>query len=436
MIAKPTKITLPLAVLLVITLTFLGWMFDHKKTQTDGTQTPSSENSNQARANRQSAEPQRARHLRPANINTKKRLQALYLKYPELAIEFKDPEKSLLKIYEDLFPEDDSNALSAEIEVFEALLKKKTPWSDEEKQLAIDFLAKEQERLNVMMNHTDSSYHFQNDNGVTGFQTFLFPAFRLLTTSFALQLKLENVAQAERTYRSTNQIMQLTQNGCLIDLTSALITHPQLNTNLLASSEELPERTLQILLEDSNNSANYKELIKAEVANTLVMVYRFCDRNDHEELVMEQGAGLPEIPLDDIEQFVAENSMEKIHQIQQYEQSQGDFETFIQLLNTPPSTELANSSEDFKDMFFSGHGIYYDAIHKFKFISEVQKTAIQIALVQSRGETFTGDLPHHYKTGKPIIWDKENNLLRTGIEAKEHQDHSTINIPSLRSNDE
>jgi len=403
MIAKPTKYTLPLAILLVIILTFLGWLFNAGKGQVPSNGDPSSENesnTSQARPSRESSRAQRTSSLKPANIDVRKRLDALYAQYPELAIPVKDPEKSLVALYEGLFPYDDNSALHAKLEAFEVLLKKEAPWTEGEKQSAIDFLAKEQERLNVMMNHTDSSYHFQNSNGVVGYQSYLFPALRLLATSFALEAKLGNVDQAERTYRS--------------------------------SSEELPERISQLLLENSNSTADFKEILKGEFASSLELPYRLADRNDRGEVVIEGNSEIYEILMTDLEETMAAIFLEKIHQVQEFELSPRDYDSFIKSLNTPTLTGVSSNEKFIQDILFSGYGLYYDTVQKFSFITEARQTAIKIALAQSRGETFTGKLPNHYKTSQPIVWDQENNILHTGIEAEENQDFSTIKIPKIK----
>jgi hypothetical protein len=431
MIAKPTNKTIPLAILLILIVALLGWLFngDHsganpsKKEAKDNTATTSG-------ARHRKPTPRGKRNnLRPANIDVRKRLDALYVQYPELAIPVKDPEKSLVGLYEDLFPSEDKT-LNVALESFDTLLKKFL-WDEVDKQTARDFLSKEKERLERIMANTDHSYHFQNSNGMVGFQSYLLPAFHLLTTSSALQVKLGNMDQAERMYRATNQIIKLTQNGCLIDLTASLVFHRKLNDNLLASSEELPERLSNLLLENSNSAADFQEIVKGEFAGTLGLIYRFSDYNDRGEIVIEVSSKFPELLLDELEEAVAASFLERIHQIQKYEKFSGDIDRFIADLNTPPATATSDASEAFQDVFFDDYGVYYDAIKKFNYITQTQQTAIKIAFAQSQGETFTGDLPRHYKTGEPIVWDQENNILRTGIEAEKNQDHSTIKIPTI-----
>lgn len=375
MIAKPSKYTIPIAILLILIVALLGWLFNSEGNRATPPNKESKNNtSTTSGARHRKTTPRKKRNsLRPANINVQQRLQALYVQYPELAIPVKDPKKSLVELYEDLFPMDGNTALHSELEIFETMLKKEALWTENEKQSAIDFLAKEQDRLNVMMNHSDASYHFQNSNGVAGFQSSLSPAFRLLTTSFALEVKLGNVDQAERIYRTTHQITQLTQNGCLCDLTASLVFNRKLNDNLLMSSEELPERVSNLLLENSNNAANFQEIVKGEFASTLELIYRFSDYNERGEIVIEASSMTPELPLDELEEATAADFLEKIHQIQQYEKFPQDFDRFITALNTPLATSTTDASVVFQDVFFTGYGAYYEAIQKFDFITRTQQ---------------------------------------------------------------
>ena len=431
MIAKPTNKTLLITVIIIL-IALIGWLFNGGVKQGGRSKNQQVQPSNARPPRARNIDDQRNNRAQKAvNIDVKKRLEALYLKYPELAIPVKDPDKSLLTLYEDLFPSDDNSAIYAEIEVFETLLKKTSAWSEEEKQSAIDFLAKEQERLNVMMNLTDSSYHFQNDNGVVDFQSFLMPALRLLTTSFGLHAKLGHIAQAERAYRSTNKIIQFSQNGNLRDLIVTAITRRQLNDNLLGFSEELPQRLSLLLRDSSGDSSDFKELLRGGFANTMELMYHFSSRNDQGEIVMESAAGVPGIPLSELEEFTAASYLERIHQVQDYEQSAGGIEEIIKTLNTPSSIDLNENSKELRNLLQIDLGDYYDAIQNCNFITETQKTAIQIALAQSKGESFTGKLPLNYKTGKPIVWDEQKKLLHTGLD-KKFGDYSTIKIPSIQ----
>ena len=58
-------------------------------------------------------------------------------------------------------------------------------------------------------------------------------------------------------------------------------------------------------------------------------------------------------------------------------------------------------------------------------LTNLHHTAIQIAYAQYQGSEWTGSLPINKVTGEPIIWDKEKNLLHTGLEG----DNATIKIP-------
>ena len=169
MIAKPTKKTIPIAILMVIIITFLGWMFNA------------------------STKNHRSKSLKSANINVEKRLDALYLKYPKLTIPKRDPEKNLTDTYENLFPEKTRDPLGEKIESFQQMLDGKKPW---DAQAAREFLATEDSRLKTLIKKSDVSYHFQQRDVVPS-TSFMLPAFRLLTTSFALQAKLGDTSSSD-----------------------------------------------------------------------------------------------------------------------------------------------------------------------------------------------------------------------------------------------
>jgi hypothetical protein len=436
MIAKPTNKTIPLAILLILIVALLGWLFngDHsganpsKKAAKDNTATTS-------RARLRKSTPRGKRNnLRPANIDVRKRLDALYVQYPELAIPIKDPEKSLVGLYEDLFPMDDNTALHAELETFETMLKKEAFWTENEKQSAIDFLAQEQDRLNVMMNHSDASYHFQNSNGLSGFQTYLMPSFRLLATSFALNAKLGNTADAIKIYQSSNQLFNLAQKGNLLDMTISVIWRQQINE--YATAPQLANEAVLTGILDSpfNKPFTYSSTLKGEFASCTALIYGGFELSDNGEIILNFEAGAPLVSLHEMENTIALYYMDLLHYVQEFEQSPtppSAFDDLIEKLNAPPKHHLSYENQEIKDLMQVEMGVYYDAMQKNNFITKAQQTALQIAFAQSQGETFTGDLPRHYKTGEPVIWDQENNILRTGIEAEKNQDHSTIKIPTI-----
>ena len=180
-------------------------------------------------------------------------------------------------------------------------------------------------------------------------------------------------------------------------------------------------------------------MLRGELSATLSLIYYCTEVAKTGEFILNFGDDVPLIPLEEIEHVMAAHCINRIQQIHTYESSPSNPSTFddqIKYLNAPPKQHLSHENQDVMKLTHCPIGIYYEAMLKLNYLTHVQQTAVQIALAQQRGEAFTGNLPLHYKTGKPVVWDKENKLLHTGLEAKEYQDHSTINIPSLGSNGE
>ena len=411
MIAKPSKFTLPLAALLVVGVTFLGWLFDKPA------------DTNPLRKSGEKAE-----------INVEKRLDALYLKYPEIAITKLDPENDLTPTYEKLFPGESHDELLLKIGSLQEMLDGKKPWNAQE---AREFLTAEGARLNTLIGKSAPPYHFQKSDDFAP-ASIILSAFRLLTTSFALQAKLGDTSEALTTYRALSHLMRAASPEGLIHLTFATITRPPLNryaSQLLTQPSDL---TATILSPELNQPAPFKSTLRGECTATLSLMYLGTEVAKSGELILDFGEKSPLIPLVEYEMVMASHCTDRIKQIQKYEQAPtaAAFKETIKQLNALPNQHLSYENQDILTLIHHPMDLYFEAVQKDKFITQAQQTAVQIALAHKNGELFTGKLPLNYKTGKPIIWDKDNNLLRTGLEPRENIDYSTISIPMLPSNAE
>ena len=74
-------------------------------------------------------------------IDVKSRLAAIYKRFPDLEIAFREADHDLNPIYEDLFTEKKSKKLYKEMEVMDGMISRKHPWHTEQ---ARNFLVQNQ----------------------------------------------------------------------------------------------------------------------------------------------------------------------------------------------------------------------------------------------------------------------------------------------------
>ena len=115
MIAKPTKKTLPIAIALILLLALLGWLFnDITPEHTKPPQQKQTSPENKTPDLRETSARFEMDHIphdmcqgsakRPSpHIDMPKRLEELYLKYPELKLPHRPKEKCLISMYEEIF---------------------------------------------------------------------------------------------------------------------------------------------------------------------------------------------------------------------------------------------------------------------------------------------------------------------------------------------
>jgi len=210
MIAKPSNKTIPLGILLVIIIAILGWLFDSKQDETasNGSSASNSFSHLTSRPNRKSPRNKKTSSLPHAHINAQKRLKKISLEFPALAPPYKDPDYSLNKLYNQLFPDDNRDDIDNELQKFSEILDGKQPWNKDE---ARKFLTKHHELLTRLIQNSEPPYHFQAPPNENSFLLPISTVFRLLNVSFALQTKLGDTQAANATYRATNQLIEFAQ---------------------------------------------------------------------------------------------------------------------------------------------------------------------------------------------------------------------------------
>lgn len=436
MIAKPTLKTIPIAILLIIIVAGLGWMFGggddpahpSKKTAQNNTGTRSEA------LPRKPAPRSKRNKLRPANIDVQNRLQTLYRKYPGLNIPAKNPDKGLAALYAQLFSEKTTELLRKEIEGIEQMIEGKIPWDED---AARQFLAKHKSLLDTLIKNALPGRHFQDPAGTESALTHVPEAIKLLTTTFALQIKLGDTAQAIESYQATQRILQSAQHDNFLLSTVSIVTQLQLG-EFIASLESIPPEIAKMAIKSSFHS-NWQifleQVLVGEFSANMKSAYHLAQvaPSGHYILPGENPTGSNQsgnLSLEKIEATLARSFLDRIQLLNTTSHlppGEEHFDNFIKKLNSPAQNSHDSESQQILELTEMDLGSYYEAFKKTLFILQTQRVALQLGLAQSRNETTLVGWPRNYKTGEKIVLDKKNNQLLTGLPDKA----ATIKIPTI-----
>ncbi len=369
--------------------------------------------------------------LRTANIDVNARLRALYEKYPELTVELHEPRPELVSRFKKLFP-NPSNPNFGDASNFEPMILGISPWDEA---AAARFLDKNADRLTELISLIEVFEDFEKIqfNGLNEAQ-------RLLSISYGLNLKLGKLERAQELYTSAQKLIDREVNANLILVSHSIALSLSLNSYNLQLIAEQPDLVAQ--LESAPHSTpTFSQTIQGEFTGSIKMVYDLAQRDHNGELYFDistdsndlDAGSITEnhIPLEIIENSLARQFIENIRYFEKLEESDTSIseEEIAQELNDrlAKSSDFTAVDKQLAELTFTGLGYYFDALKDAQQLQKVNTIAIEISYAQSHGTEWIGELPIDHKTGKSIIWDKENNLLETGIEGN----NATIAIPVI-----
>jgi len=373
--------------------------------------------------------------LKPASIDVNARLRALYVKYPELVVELHESKPELVSRFKKLFP-NPSNPNFGEASDFEPMILGDSPWDESAATEFLDINADRLTELRALIDALDSFEQIQ-PNG-------LGESLRLISISYGLNVKLGRLDSARELYASAQKLIDGEANVNLLQVSYSIGLSHLLRSYNLQFIVEQPDLVAQ--LESSTHSTlSYSQTIQGEFTGGIKMVYNLASRDSNGDLYLDmtditddssdihsKESTKKYVPLGVIEDSLARQTIDYIRYLKECEIS----DTYIS--GTEMEKEMATRLAGRKDLTPEdkqlaeltsiGRAYYYDAFREAQHLQILNNIAIDISLAQYKGEEWAGEPPIDYKTGKPIIWDKEKNLLETGIEG----DNSTVPIPVIK----
>lgn len=378
---------------------------------------------------------QRTNRLKPANIDVNARLRALYERYPELAVELQEPKPELLTRLKKLFP-NPSNPNFGESSDFEPMILGDSLWDES---AATEFLDKNAGRLTELISLIDAFDNFEE----TGFNG-LREAQRLLGISYGLNVKLGRPDQARELYASAQKVIEGEANVNLLQVSYSISLSHLLRSYNLQLIVEQPDLVAQ--LESSPHSTlSYSQTIQGEFTAGIKMFYYLASRDSNGDLYLDmtditddssdihsKESTKKYVPLGVIEDSIARQTIDYIRYLKECEMSDTYFSGAE--MEKEMATRLAGRKDvtpedkQLAELTSLSRAYYYDAFRESQHLQTLSTIAINISLAQSHGKEWMGELPIDYKTRDYIVWDKENNLLETGIEGE----NATIPIPVIK----
>ena len=370
-------------------------------------------------------------HNQKPKIDPNARLRAIFEKFPKLAVELHEPNPQLTERFKALFQDPRDPTLGSPSDM-EPMISGDSPWDAE---AATDFLLKNEHRISELTALIGECENYEpvQFSGLSS-------ATRLLSMSYALNLKLGNYEQAQSLYSSALKLNEVQANTNLIQTSISTALTLSLNRYNLKIVTQNPELVTQFEAIPYPSPSMSKTML-GEFSSSLRMVYGFSeigddgvtyfDISDVGDILDSSEPSDNHIPLDTVEDIIATQFIDLISYLKECESSEEyisgdemDAELKSSLTAQPDRSEI---EKQLADALFVGVGYYGDALREAQQVKLSQSIAIQIAYTNHLGQQWDGDLPTNYKTGEPIIWDKENNQLLTGLEG----DNGTIDIPVI-----
>ena len=360
---------------------------------------------------------------RKKRIDVKARLAALYEKYPDLKPDYPESEKDFSALFNRLFPENEWDSLSEEVGEIEAMLMGESPWNDE---YARSFVNAHKGRLEELLKSINSEHHYKELQFHGGSRVI-----RLLAVSYGLELRKGNVRESAVFRNGLRELTNTSAQTSYIALTLGVAGQRRIaDYAFLHSSASLHE--MEQILKTEISVKSFFSATKSEYTNVLYMVYRMAEEGDGGEFFLDNGKGIDPISVDLIEKIGAEVSLSNLRFYQELEQK-GEYQTDLELESdfgrflkekSYNATELLIA-----DIFNTGNGYYLMALKENSLYHPAQLSALRIGVAEATGVTNEQNLPINFKTGQSIQWDKERNVLVTGLSGR----NAEIKIPVLKS---
>ena len=335
------------------------------------------------------------------------------MKYPELAIPLAASDDDYPALFERLFPESKKEELSDQLAAFEKMLLDEELWNEQQ---AREFLVKNEQRLNELVEGINP----QHSHREVEF-TELSAALHLLAMSYGLEAKLGDSNRAIVLHDATRDLIRASLETDLLHSSVALASGLMKDQYSLDFCADLPQIVMSIA-ETPWSPPSFSRLLKGEFVGGMQMAYSFAEETEQGQIVlggdMATPPDIPPFTVDMVEDVVARVIVKELEFLRQQEQSE-DYVSGEEMTKKLESFVSEGSFSEFEraiaETFLVGFGYYYDNWREVQLLRQTNHVALCIALAQSQGGEFTGELPVDFKTGESIIWDKENNALRADL---------------------